>query len=303
MIFNAKLIELKTKDGLLLPGAFFEPKRKTKKVAIFLHGNGSSSIFYALNSVQELANELNAKGISYLAFNNRGAGYAVKVTKIKGAKEERVPAGTAYELIKECVYDIDAAIAFLEDLGYREFYLIGMSTGANKICVYNYYKPKNSISKCVLVSGGDDSGIYHDQLGKKAFKEILRKAKQKIKNGKGIELVPRELVPGTYSWQSIYDTLNPDGDYNTFPFNDYLNKLKLSSKPLFRHYRKIQKPILVVYGDQDEYCYGRVSQIMQLLKEQAAKPEEFSFTIIKGANHGFTGKEKDLNSSIANWLS
>ena len=57
----------------------------------------------------------------------------------RGKKEERKRFGMAYEKIKECIEDIDGAISFLKKHGYRKFYLAGASTGANKICVYNFY--------------------------------------------------------------------------------------------------------------------------------------------------------------------
>ncbi|MBU6447923.1 hypothetical protein KGQ24_03745, partial [Patescibacteria group bacterium] len=119
---------------------------------------------------------------------------------------------------------------------------------------------------------------------------------------KGKELVPPSLLPMVYSYQGIYDILNPDGDYNTFPYNEYFKKLKLSNKPLFRHFKSIKKPSFVVYGSKDEYSYGKVPQIVSLLKQQCTAPDKFKFSIIKGADHGFTGKERELAEQIVEWL-
>ena len=90
---------------------------------------------------------------------------------------------------EECIEDIDGAISFLSKKGYKEFYLIGHSTGANKICVYNFYKTRNRIKKYVLVAGGDDTGIYYDMLGMKKFSRLLKEAKTKIKQRKGDEII------------------------------------------------------------------------------------------------------------------
>lgn len=152
-ITDTKLIQFESTDNLLLPGLIFEPKNKTDKVAINLHGNGSSSVFYSFERADSFARHLNKKGIAFFTFNNRGAHY-IKKLKINKDGEEEIKIGTAFELIKDCVKDVDGAIEFLEKLGYKEFYLIGHSTGANKICVYNYYKPKNKVSKYVLLGGG-----------------------------------------------------------------------------------------------------------------------------------------------------
>lgn len=303
-IANTKLIQFESTDGLLLPGLIFEPGKKTDKVAINLHGNGSSSVFYSFERADSFARHLNEKGIAFFTFNNRGAHYIKKLKINKDGEEEEIKIGTAYELIKDCVKDIDGAIGFLEKLGYKEFYLIGHSTGANKICVYNYYKPKNKVAKYVLLGGGDDTGIYHDMAGgTKKFKKYLEQAKKQIEKGNGRKLIPKYIADYLLSYQAYYDTCNPDGDYNTFPFNEYINNLKLSKKPLFREYKSINKPTLVIYGEHDEYCYGDIRRVIDILRRETSSPKLFEFNIIEGADHGFDGYEEKLAGLVTNWLS
>mgnify|MGYP001604750315 CR=1 FL=1 len=129
---KTKWVQFESTDKLLLPGMLFEPDSKTKKVAINLHGNGSSSVFYNFERTDSFAKELNKQNISFFTFNNRGAHY-IKKLKINNEEKEEIKIGTAFELIKDCIKDIDGAIELLKSLGYEEFYLIGHSTGANKI--------------------------------------------------------------------------------------------------------------------------------------------------------------------------
>jgi pimeloyl-ACP methyl ester carboxylesterase len=290
-------IQFETPDNLTLPGLLY-PVEGSKKVAIFLHGNGSSSVFYDTDTT--LIDALNEKGISYLSFNNRGA-HLIKKLNVKNpdGTVERKRYGMAYEKIKECVEDIDGAIAFLEKQGYEEFYLVGESTGANKICNYSFYKPENKISKYILLSGGDDTGVYYDVLGVEKFNRLLQESKDKIAKGEGEQLVCELQPDEIFSYIGFCDIANPDGDYNTFPFNEALNNIKLSTKPLFRHFKSINKPSLVVYGAQDEYCYGKVPEIVEILKK--IQPT-LTYTVIEGADHGFEGKEKELGKVVAEWL-
>ncbi len=300
MIFmiDSKLIQIKTEDGLTLPGILYEAS-KSKKAAIFLHGNGSSSVFYHDDQRPELADKLVIKGISLLLFNNRGAHYIKKLNIKKNAKISRKRFGMAYEKIKDCVKDIDGAIKFLESVGYKEFYLIGESTGANKICVYNYYKPKNKVSKYVLLCGGDDTGIYYNVLGKSKFYKLLKEAQRKVKDGKGEEII-KDLLPGEiFSYIGFYDIINPDGDYNVFPFLEAIKGAKLSKRPLFLYFKLINRPTLVVYGENDEYAYGNVPKIVNILKTQ--KPE-FEYNIIKGADHQFSNHQDELSDLIEKWI-
>lgn len=295
---NPKLVQIKTEDGLILPGLLYEAPR-SKKVAIHLHGNGSSSVFYNDDGRDEQAKALSKKGISFLLFNNRGAHLIKKLDVIKKNKKERKRFGMAYEKIKDCIKDIDGAINYLEKLGYKEFYLIGESTGANKICVYHYYKPKNKISKYILLSGGDDTGIYYDIFGKKKFFELLKESKEKIKKKKGEEIIKELLPDDIFSYIGFYDIANPDGDYNCFPFLEVIKTIRLSKKPLFRYFKFVNKPTLVIYGEKDEYTYGNVSRIIEILREQ--KPE-FEYKIIKGADHGFSEHQRELSKIMSNWL-
>lgn len=292
-----EFVDFNTKDGLTLPGLLYRAKRG-KSAAIYLHGNGSSSVFYDEAENRVLADALAKKNISTLYFNNRGALNIKKLYVRRGKKEEKKRFGMAYEKIKECVPDIDGAIAFLKKQGYNKFYLIGASTGANKICVYNFYKRKNDVEKYVLLCGGDDTGIYYHMLGKAKFRKLLANAKRKIKAKRGEEII-KEMLPELFSYIGFWDIANPDGDYNVFPFYEVLRKVKLSKRPLFRHFKSIKKPSLVVYGDQDEYAWGDVPRIVEILK---GYQPELDYRIIKGADHGFKNREKRLANIIANWL-
>ncbi len=294
------IVQIKTEDSLTLPGLFYEAPN-SKKAAIFLHGNGSSSVFYSDDLKEEQAHALNDKGISYLLFNNRGAHLIKKLNvENKDGTAERKRFGMAYEKIKDCIKDIDAAVNHLESKGYHEFYLIGESTGANKICVYHHFKPKNKIAKYILLGGGDDTGIYYNELGKKRFNKLLKEAKDKISKKKGEELICELLPEEIFSYIGFYDIANPDGDYNVFPFLEVMRRVKLSKKKLFRYFKSVNKPTLVIYGEKDEYAWGNVPRVVKILKEQ--KPE-FEYVIIKDADHGCSQHQKELAKVIADWLS
>ncbi|MBU0722512.1 DUF1749 domain-containing protein [Patescibacteria group bacterium] len=292
-----EFIEFQTKDGLTLPGLLY--RTRGKSVVIYLHGNGSSSIFYDAAKNHTLAPALAKKNISIFYFNNRGAHIIKKLYVRRGKKEERKRFGMAYEKIKDCIVDIDSAIYFLKKQGYRRFYLAGASTGANKICVYNFYKPKNDVEKYILLCGGDDTGIYFDMLGKQKFWKLLSEAKKKIKAKRGEEIIKEMLPDNFFSYIGFFDIANPDGDYNIFPFYEVLRKVELSTKPLFRYFESIKKPTLVIYGDQDEYAWGNVFKIVKILKNHQPK---LDYRIIKGADHGFKNHEEELAKTIADWL-
>lgn len=304
-------------DHIGLPGLLFEPFQdasendtgKEKSVALYLHGNGSASVFNSHLKMHQYAAALTSSGIAFFGFNNRGAGYIQKLkrynpTTFTDMQEviEELKGGTALELIHDCIHDINGAIEYLRDRGYQRFFLIGESTGANKICVYHYYQPDNPVEKYVLLSGGDDTGLYYDMWGKEAFLRMLDQSKTEIDKGNGTQLIPELIHIQLMSWQSLYDTINPDGDYNIFPFNELFNSLRLSSKQLLREYRSIDRPFCVIYGGNDEFCYSRVPDCVSLLKRETQHPDNVTFHILPDADHGFTGHLPKLTRLITDWL-
>lgn len=296
-MINPEFVEFKTKDGLTLPGLLYSTRGK--EVIINLHGNGSSSVFYWREENEIFAETLAKKDISIFYFNNRGAHIIKRLTIKKGGYQKRTRFGMAYEKIKDCIKDIDGAVDFLKKQGFKKFYLMGHSTGANKICVYSYYKPKNQFSKYILISGGDDTGSYYDMLGKNKFWRLLKEAKRKIKMKKGNDII-KDLLPNlVFSYSSFYDIANPDGDYNIFPFYEILRGVRLSKKPLFRHFKSLKKPALVIYGDKDEFCYDSFPSVLKILKVHMPN---LDYKIIQGADHGYNGHEKKLAQTITNWL-
>jgi len=207
--------------------------------------------------------------------------------------------GMAYERIRDCVFDIDGALRELRSRGYRDVTLVGHSTGANKVAVYDHRKPRNLVKRYVLLAGGDDTGLTYEQLGDRRFRAAIARARS-MKNSD--ELVPRALSPLPMSWRSFYDMNNPDGDYNVFPFGEVIRRRRISRRPLFRYVRAIRKKTLVLYGENDEYCNGDVSRCVAILADAIGPKPNFELAIMGGADHGFSGREGELGALIGEWI-
>jgi pimeloyl-ACP methyl ester carboxylesterase len=286
-----RLVRFEAADDVSLAGLLYEPRRATKRAIIWLHGGGGASVFESRRT-NLLAEVFVGKGIAFFPFNNRGSGIVRRAGDGLG--------GSAFERIRDCVADVDGAIRELWRRGYRDITLVGHSTGANKIAVYDHYKPRNRARRYVLLAGGDDTGILYSQLGARRFKAFLTKAKMMIRNRRGDEFAPRIEGQSMLSWRALYDVANPDGDYNVFPFFEALTRTKLSRRPLFRHIRGIRKPSLYIYGDGDEYCFGDVPRCAAILSQYVGERAEI--VVIRGADHGFRGVESQLGATVADWI-
>jgi pimeloyl-ACP methyl ester carboxylesterase len=297
------LVQLLSTDKLKLPGLLYTPDKRTKKAAIWLHGMGDSGMFYNPGRMNALGQALTDQGITFLSFNNRGA-HDSKSLSIADS-EDRFQGGTHYELIADCVKDIDGAVQFLKDKKYTEFYLLGHSTGANKICVYNQTAPKNPFSKYVLAGPGDDSGLFYQELGNELFTKALNLSKDRTKQGNGLNVMHENSGMQPFSAQSTYDILNPNGVYNTFPFYEATTE-RLGTKVLFKEYRQIRIPTLVVFGEHDEFAHtaGSVSDALILFEDNTHSSivNGCGFLTIPETDHGFHGAEEKFAKSVANWL-
>jgi pimeloyl-ACP methyl ester carboxylesterase len=283
-----RLIRFEATDGIDLAGLLYEPegrKPSSARAAVFLHGTGGASIFDSRRT-NLLAREFVSRGIAWFPFNNRGA-HMIR----------RPGRGASYEVIRDCVHDIDGAARFLRSRGYRELYLVGHSTGANKIAVYNARKPRNPFKRYVLLAGGDDTGMLYAQLGARRFRATLDRARRMIHERRGDELSPVMLL----SWRALYDMANPDGDYNVFPFLERIRNIRLGRRSPFRHIRAIREPALYVYGERDEFCYDDVPRCTAILAAEVAPNAEI--VTIANAGHGFAGFEQELGTLIAQWVS
>jgi pimeloyl-ACP methyl ester carboxylesterase len=288
-----ELVRFEATDGLTLAGVLYEPSRKSDRAVIFLHGTGGSSVFESKRT-NVLAAEFTRAGFAYFPFNNRGA----HVMRRMGDGM----IGCAYERIRDCVFDIDGAVREVRRRGYRDITLVGHSTGANKIAVYDHYKPRNFIKRYVLLGGGDDAGLFYQELGARRFQSSLKKAHEMIRARRGDELVPPSIHKLPMSWRAFYDMANPDGDYNVFPFLETMRELRLSRRPRFRYLRAIRKPSLFLYGDKDEFCVESASKTVAVLAEALGPKTNVELAIMADADHGFGGREEELTGVIVEWM-
>lgn len=297
---RTRLVRFESQDRLLLSGLLYEPRsRRARSLVIWLHGNGDSSVFTSART-QVLGEVLSSSGIAFLPFDNRGSHMLKTFRRRTRGGRERVEIGMARELIRDAVHDIRGAVRFARGLGYSRIHLAGHSTGANKICVYHSKTRKREVSSNILVAGGDDAGLYREELGRKRYGSVLERARRAVAAGRGEKLIPAGISPFPLSWSSLLDTIDPEGDYNVFPFREGLTGESWSRGPLFAPLRRLREPTLAIYGSEDEFCFGDVPGCVRLL-EQHAPREGFETAILEGADHGFSGQADRLGEAMVSW--
>jgi pimeloyl-ACP methyl ester carboxylesterase len=303
-----ELVSLLATDTVKLPGLLYTPQNPVTRAAIWLHGMGDSGIFYKPPLINALGQALTDQGIALLAFNNRGAHNSKQLKFADEALPEAdrsYPGGSHFELIADCVQDIDGAVAFLRERNFTEFYLLGHSTGANKICAYHVRASANPFTKYVLAGPGDDVGLFFKELGAKKFWQALHHAAHLVTTGKQLQTMPKYTGMYPFSAQSAWDILNPDGAYNTFPYYEQTTE-RLGTKPLFEEYRSIDRPTLVIFGDQDEYTEsaGGASQALDIFLKHTPNDriKQHDFQLTPNGDHSFHDVEPAFATQVSRWL-
>ena len=286
------LTENVTKDKLVHQGLFYQPKKKSKRAMLFVHG--LTGTFYNHVKLFELfASACENSGIGFAAFNNRGHDIVTGIRKIDPKEPKgytKLNGGAGYERFEDCVYDIDAGISFLVKQGYSEIILAGHSTGANKVCYYGGTKKDARVAGIILLSPVSDR--LDPALDKKTIDKQLLEMKKKIEEGRGDELLsgvhvfpmtPRRFV-------SLY---SPRSSEDTFDYGD--------TKPTLTYFSAIHAPLLLLIGSLDEYLDRPVKKFLDVF-DQYARSKNYKSIIIPGALHGFNGKENIAVDAMFRWV-
>lgn len=295
MLIKPKNIEVTlhkiySEDNLELDAILFRTQLSKKKVIVHVHGKEGH--FIQNHFVTTMGYSYPLEGYSFLTFNNRGHDYMADMLQRGTQGFEWVKKGTAFDILKNAVLDINGVVAYLLDLGYEEIILQGHSIGPHKICYYMANQPKYNISKLILLSTADV--IYLLDAMVPNWQKYSKLAEKMIKKGKGKELMPITLWSNApVSAETFWDYTNDNSDSWIFNFKE--------SEREFKYFNQILKPILVVNPENDVAVGLRQDKVSKLLKENTVSTD-FTNVVIKNAIHSFASKENELVKEILSWL-
>lgn len=274
------LTRIKTRDGVTLYGIVVPPKRKGDTALIYIHGLGSS--FYSgYTLTTELSRHLARHGIAYLKFNTRGHHAAVW-----GRKRGEI-LGAGFERFEDCISDIKTMIRFARSLGYKNIILAGHSTGANKV-LYHAHKTKSRGVKGIMLLGPiSDIPAKIIDIGKRRLERGLRTAAKLSKKNASL-LMPREY--GILTARRFLSLYHQGSTEDVFPYHN--------SAASWKELKSVRVPIAVIIGDRDKHLDRPAADFINSFRANTRSTKSFSGVIIKGADHGFRKKEKELSHKI-----
>lgn len=291
-----ELINFMATDGVNLEGILYKASSNiSEKIILSVHGMTSNG--FKKRDI-EIAKKANEKGIDYFAFNNRGSEIVKYIEKETEGQPAKELAGTAYEDVLEGYEDIVGAIIKLKELGYKNIYLQGHSLGCTKI-VYTYNELINNdeteilenIKGVILLSLVDIPMALKVYL-RDNFKQYLDYAEKLEHENKIYEMMPRESFIHPISVKSFlrYARDNKDIDFANYGKDNELEKLN-----------NIQVPLFMRWGNDNEMIIQQADELSTMVNNIITN-ENKNIDYIDGANHSYTGKEKELAEQIVEFV-
>ena len=291
-----ELINFMATDGVNLEGILYKASSNiSEKIILSVHGMTSNC--FKKRDI-EIAKKANEKGIDYFAFNNRGSEIVKYIEKETEGQPTKELAGTAYEDVLEGYEDIVGAIIKLKELGYKNIYLQGHSLGCTKI-VYTYNELINNdeteilenIKGVILLSLVDIPMALKVYL-RDNFKQYLDYAEKLEHENKIYEMMPRESFIHPISVKSFlrYARDKKDIDFANYGKDNELEKLN-----------NIQVPLFMRWGNDNEMIIQQADELSTMVNNIITN-ENKNIDYIDGANHTYTGKEKELAEQIVEFV-
>ena len=270
----AELTSIRTEDGVLLHGAFFEPKTTGPVAALLTHG-GWGNFYTGLGRF--LPGALASSGIACLSLNNRGHDY--------GTVADGEPCiGLLREQFEDSPKDIAAGLLFLKKRGYRRLALIGHSYGSAKAAYSQFLEPDPDVEALILCTPPAlmrDVWKYYLHV---SYDEAVREATRLIDAGQGERFVifqhegPAPIIATARTFLSVW---GPNTAHDVRKFIG-----------------EITKPLLVTVCEDDWMCLD----FSRSVYENAGQAEPRELVVLSGGDHYYNEVELPLENAICDWL-
>ena len=276
------LVNVRTRDGIVLDGVIAEPRGRRRAALIWVHGLGSA---FASGQplIRELSRRLNAAGIGYLKLNTRGHDSVARAGK-------RL-VGAAFERFGQSVLDIRAMIALAGRCGYGKVILAGHSTGANKVLHYAARTGDRRVAGLLLLGPISDVAGERKRIGRRELARRVATA-ERLARRDPAALVPRAF--GFYSARRFISLYRPGEAEDVFPY--YRPDARWAAL------RRVRVPVAAIVGSRDEYLDRRPAEVIAAFARNATRAASFTGSIIPGALHGFRKHEGVLAGEVVRWV-
>lgn len=281
------VVEIVTPKKVVLDGLWVGPKR-ARNVIILIHGLGSS-----LWKRLPLAERLAGKGVTVLAFNNRGHDRVSALSRVGTKQAKRKWAGGASEIFTDCVDDIQGAINFVRRQKAKNIFLAGHSTGCQKSIYWAHKKKGKGVKGLILLAPLSDYSVaLRDDKGGRLAR-VTKLARSLVRRGKKHDLLPQSLWPALDDAQRFLSLYTPDSVEEMFTY--------AQPKKIPRIFSSIRIPTLVIFAGADEFGDRPAREIAAWFHDHS-RSQRFDAIIVPKVKHSFRGKEQVVARATRQFL-
>lgn len=287
---TCRSIQITTPKKFILDGLWFGASRPRVAI-IFIHGLAATAF-----SHHDFLVPLARRRTSVIYFSNRGHD---KVTGIKKINKKslngyvRVLGGETHEVFTDCRDDIQGAINYARGRGAKQIYLVGHSTGCQKIVYYLSRGKQRNVKGTVLLCPVSDYAAIKKLVAAKRLQKAQRLAQKLVNQGKSHQILPTSVWPeflDAQRWLSLY---TPTSQEEIFSYaQPRKNPTAL---------RRVHVPLLVIFAGEDEHHDREAPEIASWFRVHL-QPRLTAISIIPKASHNFMGKEKQVVQRVRSWL-
>lgn len=270
-----RLVYAESDDGIALAGAVIEPVGGPSHSIgiVWIHGN--TGTFYDHPYVL-VGRELAALGFAFITGNTRG--HDISATLWRMPEDTPVAGGSAWELIEESPRDLAAWVTLAAGPDAGRVVLIGHSQGAAKAILYQAERRDPRVVGVVAASP-DLHGHWPP--------EMVTIARSLVAAGRGAELLPPLM----------------DAHWYRLSAQNVANRASIlarvyASEEGAPFIARIGTPLLALFGQRD---VGGETELAIIRRNARAAPR-VDTAIVAGADHVYTGQEKQVARVIGRWV-
>ncbi len=278
------LVQVATRDGLRLDGAFQSPGGSSALAVdglCLVHGTGGS--FYSSTLFDAFVERLLPLGCAVLRVNTRGHDLMSTAAAAQGGRRQ----GAAYEIVDDCRPDLAAWLDWLRQRVGPRVGLLGHSLGAVK-CLYAAAQEPELAPACVVALSPPRlsySWFCASPEGP-SFQETFALARRQVESGQAGSLMEvRRPLPFVTTAGGFMEKYGPDERYNYLRFT-----------------AAVQCPTLATFGGAEVENNMAFRGAPEALQPIAARHGRMRTTVVAGADHFYSGTRGELVGRVIDWL-
>ncbi len=282
--YGEELVYTSSEDDFLLEGLAIRPIGAAIRPVsvVWIHGNASRFYDYPYVTI---GRALATAGYPFVSANTRGHDISAFMWRASGGKPTPwsspagmpVGIGSAWERLDEAPRDLTAWVDVVADLGTGGVVLVGHSSGAQRVVLYQAQRQDPRVVGIALASP--------DLRGFMPAGEV-EMAQRLVAEGRGLEVLPAQPYAPWYR-QSAQSVVSKAAVLSHLLEAD-------DEEPTIA---TIRSPLLVFFGAHER----GVAATLETIRRQAKAAARVDTEVIEDADHVYTGHEVDVAGVIARW--